>query len=59
MSDECRVPMKIAAKSCSALVFFVIGALLPALGCCSDAGHEMQNARISFGFIADVQYADQ
>ncbi len=59
MSDECRVPMKIAAKSCSALVFFVIGALLPALGCCSDAGQETQNARISFGLIADVQYADQ
>jgi len=51
--------MKIAAKSCWALVFFVVGALLPALGYCSDAGHEKQNARISFGVIADVQYADQ
>ena len=59
MSDECRVPITIAAKSCSALAFFVIGALLPALGCCSDAGHEVQKARMSFGLIADVQYADQ
>lgn len=59
MSDDCRVPMKIAAKSCSALVFFVIGALLPTLGCCSDAGHEVQKARISFGLIADIQYADK